>query len=169
MILQVIAPPGKESSPRSPKKLLHVSYAGSRFTPSSTSRRLIEAPCSTNNPLSLTLFWRTSAALLPFRRSSSKMVQSDLQSNSILFHEDVDWSSWIVAKLSRTPIPTIEFFWYPVQKKTVDTVSIFNLYFLVSSCTTDSRTWKDSWINNNDTGNIFKISKQSHQSLKSWK
>ena len=47
----------------------------------------------------------------------------------------------------------------------------FNPWFVFScsSCTTDSRTWKDSWINNNDTGNIFKISKQSHQSLKSWK
>jgi hypothetical protein len=32
MVLQVKAPPGDESSPRSPEKLLHVSYAGSRFT-----------------------------------------------------------------------------------------------------------------------------------------
>ena len=75
-----------------------------------------------------------------------------------------------MAKLSRTPIPTVELFWYPVQKKTVDTVSIFNLYFLVSSCTTDSRTWKDSWINNNDTGNIFKYNNNNnHHFAKSWK
>jgi len=63
-----------------------------------------------------------------------------------------------VAKLSRTPIPTVELFRYPVQKKTVDTGSIFKLYFLISYCTSDSRTWKDSRINNNDTGNIFKTS-----------
>jgi len=62
-------------------------------------------------------------------------VQLDLsvKNKNLQNWADIFLTGWdlTVAKLSRTPIPTVELFRYPVPKKTVETRTISNLYFLV--------------------------------------